>query len=71
VLISMVPKLSHVAVLLNPSNSDHALILKNIQAATQRTGVKILPVEARTLLEIENAFSMMARQNARGGHRGN
>jgi putative ABC transport system substrate-binding protein len=62
-LIGMVPKLSRVAVLLNRTNSAHTTALKNVQAAAQRTGVKILPVEARSPQEIENAFSAMARQN--------
>jgi putative ABC transport system substrate-binding protein len=58
-----VPKLARVTVLLNPTNSAHTTAIKNVQAAAQRTGVKILPVEARSPQEIENAFSTMARQN--------
>jgi putative ABC transport system substrate-binding protein len=64
-LISMVPKLSRVAILVNSSNPSHAPILKSVQAAAQRAGVKILPVEARTLQEIEKAFSIMAKDNAK------
>jgi putative ABC transport system substrate-binding protein len=60
----MVSKLSRVAVMVNPSNSAHATVLKNIQTAAQKTHVNILAVEARTAQEIENAFSMMARQKA-------
>jgi putative ABC transport system substrate-binding protein len=63
-LLSMVPKLSRVAVLVNPTNSSHAMILKNVQSAAQRTSTKILPVEARTAPEIEQAFSAMARGKA-------
>jgi putative ABC transport system substrate-binding protein len=63
-LLSMVPKLSRVAVLLNPSNSGHTATLKNIQAAAQRTGVTILSLEARTAQEIENTFSVMAQKKA-------
>ena len=63
-LLSMVPKLSRVAVLVNPTNSSHATVLKNIQAADQRTGVTILSLEARTAQEIENAFSVMAQKKA-------
>ena len=61
-LISMVPKLSRVAVLMNPGNSSHATRLKSIQAAAQAVSVTILPAEARTAKEIENAFSMMAQK---------
>jgi putative ABC transport system substrate-binding protein len=63
-LRSMVPKLSHVAVLMNPENSFHATVLKNVQTAAQKSRIKILPVEARTAPEIEKAFSAMAREKA-------
>ena len=63
-LLSMVPKLSRVAVLVNPANTSNAMVLKSIQSAAQRTSAKILPVEARTAPEIEKAFSTMARKKA-------
>ena len=63
-LLSMVPKLSRVAVLVNPANPAQFNFLKNIQAAAQKTNLKILPVEARTPQEIETAFSVMAREKA-------
>ena len=63
-LHSMAPNLSRVAVLVNPTNSGHAAMLKNIQAATQKIRVKIQPVEAQTPQEIVNGFSLMARENA-------
>jgi putative ABC transport system substrate-binding protein len=63
-LHSMVPKLSRVAVLMNPDNSVHTTALKNVQAAAQRTGVTILSLNARTPQEIENAFSVMAQKKA-------
>ncbi len=65
-LLSMVPKLSRVAILLNPDNSAHATALKNVQAAAQRTGVTILSLNARAPQKIENAFSKMAREKAGG-----
>ena len=63
-LLSMVPKLSRVVVLTNPNNSANASSLKNIQAAARKTGVTILPLEARAPQEIENAFSMTAQKKA-------
>ena len=63
-LRGMVPKVSRVAILLNPSNVAHALVLKNVQTAAQKIGVKIQPVEASTPQEIANGFAMMARQKA-------
>ena len=62
-LRAMVPKVTRVAVLVNPSNASHALGLKDVQAAAQKFGVKILPIEARTPQEIANGFATMARQN--------
>lgn len=64
-LLTMVPKLSRAAVLVNPGNSAHATVLKNVQAAAHNANVKVLPVEARTPQEIETAFSVMTKENAR------
>jgi putative ABC transport system substrate-binding protein len=63
-LLSMVPKLPRVAVLVNPVNPSNVTALKSVQSAAQRVGVKVLPVEARTAQEIENAFPMMIQGNA-------
>jgi len=62
ILISMVPKLSRVALLVNPTNLAHGATRKNIQTAASTVGVKILPLEARNLQEIENAFSDIAKE---------
>ena len=63
-LLSVAPKLSRVAVLLNPSNPSNPLILKSIQSAALKTSANILPLEARTAPEIENAFSAMTEGKA-------
>ena len=63
-LLSMVPKISRVAVLVNPGNPSTLTVLKGIQAAAQKVKVKILPVEVRTSQELEKAFSAMAREKA-------
>jgi putative ABC transport system substrate-binding protein len=64
-LIGIVPKLSRVAVLMNPANAIHPTLLKNIEDAAQKVGVKVLPVKAQGPEEIENAFSIMAKENTR------
>ena len=61
-LKAVVPKLSRIAVLVNPANPQNARALKNFQAAAQQISVKILPIEARTPNDIESAFAAMARQ---------
>jgi putative ABC transport system substrate-binding protein len=63
-LRSMVPRLSSVAVLGNPSNSSHAMTLKSIQAPAQKAGVKILRADATTPSEIADAFSMILKEHA-------
>ena len=63
-LLSMAPKLSRVAVLANPDNSNNISVLKSIQAAAQRTNAKILPVEARSAPEIEKAIPEMTQGKA-------
>jgi putative ABC transport system substrate-binding protein len=63
-LLSMVPKLSRVAVLVNSSNTSNIKNLESVQAAGQKRGVKILRADARTPQEIDNAFSWIRQQNA-------
>ena len=63
-LLGIVPKLSLVAVLTNPGNPSNPLLLKSIQSAAQKTSAQILPLEARTLPEIENALSAMTQGKA-------
>lgn len=60
----MVPKLSRVAVLANSANVSHATLQTNVQLAAQRAGIEVLPVQARTPREIEDAFSKMAQERA-------
>jgi putative ABC transport system substrate-binding protein len=63
-LLSIAPKVSLVSVLSNPKNSSNAAILKNLQAAMQRIGVRSLPFDAATPEEIRKAFAMMSQENA-------
>ena len=64
-LVTMVPRLSRVAVLGNPGSSTHSAILKNVQAAAlTRAGVRVLSVEARTREEIERSFGRMTQERA-------
>jgi putative ABC transport system substrate-binding protein len=63
-LLDMVPKLSRLAVLVNPDNSSQTTVQKNLQAAARGTAVTILFLEARAPQEIENAFSIMAQKKA-------
>ena len=59
-----VPKLSRVAVLVNPGHPIHPDMLKNIQAAAKTTGVKVSPLQASTASQIEAAFGAIKRERA-------
>ncbi len=59
-----IPKLSRVAVLVNPGHPSHPDILKNLQAAAKTTGVNVLPLQASTESQIEAAFGAMTRAHA-------
>ena len=61
-LKAALPKLSRIAVMVNPANSATADALSNIRAAAPKIGAAIVSVEARNPGEIENAFAAMARQ---------
>ena len=63
-LLRIVPKLSHVAVLVNPDNSSHSTLLKSIRDAAQSVGLKVTPALARTPQEIETAFSRITQEGA-------
>ena len=58
------PKLTRVAVLLNPGNPTYVDVLNNVQASAKTSGVKVIPVEARTESQIEAAFGAMTRERA-------
>lgn len=65
-LRTVVPALSHVAVLLNPSNPSDSLILEQIGGAAFSSRVKLTAVEASTPEEIEAAFHTIVRGGAQG-----
>jgi ABC-type uncharacterized transport system substrate-binding protein len=63
-LIEVVPKMSRVAVLWNPTNAGNARQLRAAEAAAP--GLRLQPVGARDSDEIEKAFVAMTRQRADG-----
>jgi putative ABC transport system substrate-binding protein len=58
------PKLTRVAVLLNPGNSANPLVLKHVEAGASAFGVKIVAVNAATPQAIETAFAEAVQQGA-------
>ena len=63
-LRAAVPKLSRVAVLVNPTNPSHADFLKSVQATERTIRVKTLPVHASIESQIEAAFGSMKQERA-------
>lgn len=59
-----VPRLSRLAVSMNPAYQSHRDALQILQALAPRIGVQILPIEIRSAEEIARGFSLMAKQNA-------
>ncbi|MFS8084637.1 MAG: ABC transporter substrate-binding protein [Acidobacteriota bacterium] len=63
-LRTAVPKLSQVAVLINPLNPSDSLILEQIAGAAYSMGVKVFAVEASTAKQIDAGFDAMTRSRA-------
>jgi putative ABC transport system substrate-binding protein len=58
------PKTSHVAILMNPTNRMHSLTLPQEQSAADKMGVRLQLVEAREAGDLEGAFEAMVRERA-------
>jgi putative ABC transport system substrate-binding protein len=63
-LVAMLGKLSRVAALVNPANTAHAGVRRNLEVTAQKAGIVLLPVEARTSADIDRAFARMATERA-------
>ena len=61
-LLSVMPRLSRVGVLVTPTSTTYRVISESVQAAAQKARVKTLVAEASSSQEIDDAFSMMARE---------
>jgi putative ABC transport system substrate-binding protein len=61
-----VPKLSRVAVLINPLNPSDSLILEQISGAAYSSHVKVSAIEASNAKQLEAGFNAMSRARAQG-----
>jgi putative tryptophan/tyrosine transport system substrate-binding protein len=61
-LSEVVPKLSHVSILLNPANPFHASADRAVHAAGKLLGVRIHSFEVRTAQELDHAFEAIAKE---------
>jgi putative ABC transport system substrate-binding protein len=62
-LTTVVPKLSRVAVLTNPTNLSQRATVESVQSAASKLRVNILPIEAQDLIGIEDGFELMRKQH--------
>jgi putative tryptophan/tyrosine transport system substrate-binding protein len=65
-LKAAVPKLSRVAVLVQPENPAHPPRVLRIMSAAQKVGIQVVLAEAGTVPEIEREFAMMTKERANG-----
>jgi len=63
-LRGVIPHLSRIAVLINPTNPSDSLILEQVGGAAFSSGVKVTPVEAATSADIETGFAAMVHAHA-------
>jgi putative ABC transport system substrate-binding protein len=61
-LRAAIPRLSRIAMLVNPSFPLHAAFLRSVQAAAQQVGVRVSSIQASKPDEIEPAFRTMAQE---------
>jgi len=60
------PKLSRVAVLINPVHPNHPTVLKQVRAGAKAVGATVSPVEVRTIEEMDAALAEVLRERANG-----
>jgi putative ABC transport system substrate-binding protein len=63
-LREVVPKVSRMALLWNPTNPSHAPAIRYVKAAGQSLGVQLQLLDARDPQEIDRAFAAMTREQA-------
>ena len=64
ILREFVPSASKIAILVNPNNPIHRLVLEEVPTTTRNLGVSLPIVEATTAEELDTAFASAAAQNA-------
>jgi len=65
-LKEVLPKVSWVALLGNPANPNNAPLVQQAQDAARSLGVRLQPLEARDLSEIDCAFAAITTERAGG-----
>jgi ABC-type uncharacterized transport system substrate-binding protein len=58
----MLPRMSRIALLLNPANPSSVAFRRDYQNASQQAGIQIVPINAVTPDEVQRGFQNMARE---------
>jgi putative ABC transport system substrate-binding protein len=58
-LKAVLPRLSRIAVLVNPTNAGSGLVVRDLEASARKAGVAVQKFEARSAEDIERAFAAM------------
>ena len=61
-LAAVVPNASRIGLLGNPNSPTYSSVLRAAQSAAKKSGFSLLPMEARSSQEIEDAFVALARE---------
>ena len=61
-LATIVPNVSRIGLLGNPDTETYSSVLNNAQAAAQKVGLSLVPIEARNPRDIEDAFATFAKE---------
>jgi putative ABC transport system substrate-binding protein len=61
-LTMLVPDLSRIGLLVDPSSPNSSPIVKNAQAVAGNAGLLLVPAEARNLQEVEGAFTTLTNE---------
>ena len=60
------PALSNLAVLWNPNNSSHLPALRAVESSARALSLQILPLEVRTVADLDNTFATTLQKRADG-----
>jgi len=61
-LAMLLPGLSRIGILMNPASSFHSVVLKIAQAAGQKAGLVIMPVEMRNPQDLAGTFALLTKE---------
>jgi putative ABC transport system substrate-binding protein len=66
ILVEVIPGVNRIAVLRNPNNSTHSLLLRETEAGSRALGLTLQVVDVAVPEDLEGAFAQMTRASAQG-----